>query len=121
MFVANMKLILKILNKYFYNMELYPKFVIEDGALIISKVTYHREIVTDKAKCVGGGWFKFISESNTFMFFGSSDEFGTASFENIQKCVTNKQVYKHKGCRGNISNDYKFVYKHLDGTLSELN
>lgn len=102
-------------------MDIFPKFIIEDGALIIQKVTYHMDIVTDKSKCVGGGWFKYVPDSKTFMFFGSSDEFGTATLEQIQECVTNNEVYKYKGKMIHISNDYKFVYKHLDGTLSELN
>lgn len=91
-------------------MEKFSKFIIEDGKLIMMKVTYHKEIVTDATKVKGGGWFKFIPDKNLFVFFGESIDFGKAKFEDIKKCVENSQVYLGQAVYRNITNEHNFGY-----------
>lgn len=76
-------------------MEKFPKFIIYDDILIIRKVTFHKELlgdVYDKSKVKGGGMFKFDFESKTFTLFGESVDFGQATFDDISKCVKNKNI-----------------------------
>ena len=91
-------------------MEKFPKFIIEDGKLILAKVTFHKELVTDQTKVKGGGWFRFINETNTFVLFGESNDFGKAKLEDIKQCVENNQVYNDKNLRRNISSRFNFSY-----------
>ena len=53
-------------------MEKFPKFIIENDKLILMKVTFHKEIVTDATKVKGGGWFKYLHDKNMFVFNGES-------------------------------------------------
>ncbi len=91
-------------------MEKFSKFIIEDGKLILAKVTFHKELVTDKDKVKGGGWFKFIYDTNVLIFSGESHDFGKATFEDIKQCVENRQVYDNKSLRRNISSRFNFAY-----------
>ncbi len=91
-------------------MEVFPQFIIEGDALIIQKATYHREIVTNRSEVKGGGWFRYSTDKNTFTFFGSSEDFGTAKFEDIKKCVEEKKVFSGRGRRRNISDEYNFAF-----------
>jgi len=91
-------------------MDLFPKFIIEDGNLILGKVMKHRHLVTDKEKVKGGGWFRFNSETNTFIFYESSVDFGKVTFENISNCVKNKKVFTNKLLTHDISGKHNFSY-----------
>lgn len=90
--------------------EKFPKFIIEGGNLILMKVTFHHEIVTDKTKVKGGGWFKYMKETNMFLFYGDSNDFGKATFEDIKQCVENGNVYSDKTLYRDMSDHYKFGY-----------
>lgn len=98
--------------------ELNPKFIIEEGNLILSRCIYHNELVTEKDKVQGGGWFKL--EDKTFTFYGSSDEFGQASLEDIQKAVSEDKVYTNYTCSYSIAKKHKFLYEEY-GEITELN
>jgi len=91
-------------------MDLFPKFIIEDGNLILSKVIKHKHLVTNKEKVKGGGWFRFNSETNTFIFYESSVDFGKATFEDISNCVKNKKVFTNVSLIHNISEKHNFCY-----------
>lgn len=70
-----------------------PKFIIEDDSLIMGKVNYHRDLATDKSKVKGGGWFKYDKDTNTFIFYDSSFDFGKAKLEDIEECIKSDKVY----------------------------
>ena len=91
-------------------MEKFPKFIIEDGNLILMKVTYHKDIATKLDKVKGGGWFRFVPETNTFIFSGESHDFGKAHFEDVKKCVEDGLVYSDNHLYRNISNRHNFAY-----------
>jgi hypothetical protein len=93
-------------------MEVYPKFIIEtdeqDGdCLIIGKCVYHKELATDISKVKGGGWFKFNKANKTFIFFGTSHDFGKASETDVLDCIQRKKVFSDFI---NISDEFKFIY-----------
>ncbi len=88
-------------------MEVFPKFIIEEDKLILRKATYHKEIATDITKVKGGGWFRYLHATDMFVFYGSSYDFGKATFENIKQCVESGEVYT--GHR-NISTKHNFGY-----------
>ncbi len=91
-------------------MDVFPKFVIEDGNLIIQKCTYHKQIVTDPTKVRGGGWFRYDNDNRRFIFHGESTDFGRASIEDIRKCVQEKRVFSNKSCIRNLAEDHTFAY-----------
>jgi hypothetical protein len=100
-------------------MDLFPKFIIETDdelgdCLIISKCSYHKDLVTDKEKVKGGGWFIF--KDDTFTLNGSSHDFGAAKLENIKECIKNDNVYTNPYFTHSIAKKYKFIYD----TQSEL-
>ena len=93
-----------------------PKFIIEDGNLILSKVVYHKDMVTDMSKVKGGGWFKFDSENKMFTLYGSSDDFGRANIRDIQNCVKSNRVFTNHSLTHDISKQYTFQYE-VDGSI----
>lgn len=91
-------------------MEKYPKFIIEDGKLILMKVTYHKDMVTDKTKVKGGGWFVYSASDNTFTLSGENHDFGKATLEDIRQCIESGNVYSDNRLYRNISKNHKFKY-----------
>ena len=98
-------------------MELYPKFIIFEGNLIISKVKYHKDILgntfnleTDKHKVKGGGWFTFNNTTNTFTFSKDSQDFGRASLEDVKKAVDEGRVFTNVYLTNNIADIHNFAY-----------
>lgn len=77
-------------------MDLFPKFIIEDGNLILGKVTYHSELVTDKTKIKGGGWFRLKFKEKTITFYGYSHDYGKATLEDVRNCIISGKVYTSK-------------------------
>lgn len=100
-----------------YN-EPYPKFIIEfddeDGEdhIVIGKCFYHKELAIDEDKVKGGGWYDMDYENKTITFHGSSDKFGTAELEDIEKIVKKGLVNSKYGLR-----DYdEFSFKYNNGS-----
>lgn len=94
-------------------MDVFPKFIIETfpeegDCLIISKVTFHNEMVTNKENVKGGGWFTL--KNNVLTFRGQSEEFGAATIEDIQKCIELENIYTNPYLLTNISKKYTFKY-----------
>lgn len=89
---------------------LYPKFIIEDDRLIISKVTYHKDMVTNVEKVRGGGWFRYNADTKTFIFHGDSHDFGKAKMEDVARCVADDKVFTNRYSPRSIATDYKFAY-----------
>lgn len=81
-------------------MDVFPKFIIEGDSLIIGKVTYHKQLVTEPEKVKGGGWFRYLQQTDTFVFYGSSHDLGSAKFDDIKKCVESGKVFdRHRDDR----------------------
>ncbi len=97
---------------------LQPKFIIEDGKLILSHVTYHNNLVSDKSKVKGGGGFQY--EDKIFTLFGESYEFGRASIEDIRDAIKNKQVFSDEYLLDNISEQFTFKYRTDWGKIIDL-
>ncbi len=87
-----------------------PKFIIEDGNLIISKCKFHKDIAKNHNNVIGGGWFMFNKETTTFKFYGSSEDFGRATMEQIKECINSNRVYLNNRCKRNVSNMFNFEY-----------
>lgn len=92
-------------------MDIFPKFIIEDGSLILGKVTYHKDLVTDKEKVKGGGFFHFDKETATFCFYGRSNDYGKASMEDIKKCIADDLVFSNKYSNNSVATVFDFNYK----------
>ncbi len=96
-------------------MDIFPKFIIEEdeelgNCLILSKVTFHRDIATNLDKVKGGGMFQYDNESNSFVFHGKSDQFGYAKLEDIKECVQSGKVFTNPTLTHNISERHSFYY-----------
>jgi len=101
----------------------FPKFIIETrdkgDCLIIAKCKYHKQLVSDKDKVKGGGWWILDRENSTFTLHGNSHDFGAASMEDIKNCVLNKNVFTSRSLNKNLSN---FIFKYQDqiGVVTKL-
>ena len=102
-------------------MDVFNKFIVEDGCIILSKVTYHKELVTNKELVKGGGSWKFDDDYKTISFFGSSHDFGAVEPEDIQKAVTDCKVFETQYSDEDMSKDYKFVFYTECGDIFKLN
>ena len=61
------------------------KFIIEGEDLKLGIVEYHKELAIDKKNVNGGGWF-YIDKDHTFiLFYFTSMDFGSVSFDQIKK------------------------------------
>jgi hypothetical protein len=74
-------------------MDVFPKFIVEGNNLIIAKCTYHKQLVTDKDLVKGGGLWKLDRDKKEFVLFGSSDDFGYASADDIKSCIEAGNVF----------------------------
>lgn len=106
--------------------DIFPKFIIETDdelgdCLIISKCTFHKELVINSDKVKGGGWFEFDRENKVFTFYGDSYDFGEATLEDIIECVNNKNIYRNPALYSRFSDDHKFKYRTSDGEIIDLN
>jgi hypothetical protein len=96
-------------------MDVFPKFIIETDeelgdCLIISKCTFHKELVTNKDKVKGGGWYRINLEAKTITLGGESHDFGEAKIEDILKAIENDNVYTNKYLTHSIAKQFKFLY-----------
>jgi len=95
--------------------DLFPKYIIETddelgNCLILSKCSFHHELVTDKEKVHGGGWYKVDLEKKIFTFYGDSHDFGQASLEDVKKAVEEDKVFTNPYLTHSIAKDFKFKY-----------
>lgn len=95
--------------------DVFPKFIVEDGALIIAKCTYHHQLVNDKAKVKGGGWW--VKEENRFILMGKSHDFGQATIEDIASCVRAKEVYSNRFRTHSIADEFEFYHRDENGLI----
>jgi hypothetical protein len=103
-------------------MDVFPKFIIETDdelgdCLIIGKCTYHKQMVFNKLKVKGGGWW--TKKDNTFILYGQSEDFGPAKLEDIKSIVENKKVYSFGFVRC-FSDNFTFLYKISSGEIIKL-
>jgi hypothetical protein len=94
-------------------MEVFPKFIIETDdllgdCLILSTCVYHKDLVTDKTKVKGGGFW--VLKANMFIFSGESHDFGKARFEDIRNCVESGKVYTNSRLMYSIAKEFSFGY-----------
>lgn len=97
-------------------MDIFPKFIVEDGSIILGKVTYHHQLMQsdDKKAVKGGGWFEFENKTNTFIFSGDSHDFGEANIEDMKNVIANNKVYSDTGIileKPLDNQKYKFIYR----------
>ena len=101
-------------------MDLFPKYIVEDDFIILGKVSYHKNLITDKSKVKGGGWYRYNSKLNLFIFYDSSHEFGKAKLEDVKKCVEEGKVYSNPMQIHNLTDKHKFAYD-TGSEIIELN
>lgn len=94
-------------------MDVFPKFIIVDNSLIMMKVTYHHEILEyaeDKSTVKGGGWYRWDKWKDSFVFYGGSTDFGTATLEDIKECVANHMVFSNPYIDDSMTEQYNLAY-----------
>jgi hypothetical protein len=87
-----------------------PKFIIQERKLIIGKCVYHKELADPEKPVNGGGWFRFDNETDTFTFYGRSEDFGEAHIADIQDAIDNDKVFTNRLSPRSVAKKYKFVY-----------
>lgn len=88
-----------------------PKFIMEDGNIIIGRADFHRDLAWDTTKVQGGGWWK--REDDTFIFYGASTDFGTVDLDELNQAVKDDKVYSSRAKTRSMS---KFKFKFDTGT-----
>lgn len=96
---------------------LHPKFIVVGDNIYMGKVTFHKELLNEGDKPVGGGWFYYKQEDNSFTFYGDSHDFGRANIEDIRKAVLLGNVGDRR--RSQRLRDHIFYYCYDIGLLSE--
>lgn len=91
-------------------MDTFPKFIIEGDRLVMGKVTYHADLVTDRNHVKGGGWFDMSSYDNTVVFSGSSVDFGPATEKDIRACIREGKIYWGKYSDISLCDEFTFYY-----------
>lgn len=99
-------------------MDVFPKFIVEGINLIIAKVTYHKDLVTDKEQVKGGGWWRL--KDDTMILHGTSFDFGTAKVEDIKACIDAGNVWSDAYEIQNISGHFGFSYQNEYGEIIKL-
>lgn len=98
-------------------MEVFNKFVIEDGNLVIAKCSYHNQLVHRSSnKDIRGGLWMIDRGTNTVTLYGSSDQFGMATMEAIKECIDKGEVYTNKYSTHSIADKYNFNYEYWEGS-----
>lgn len=61
------------------------KFIINYNRLILGDVKYHRDLLDGltAADTIGGGYWYYDHKSDTYYFYGSSQEFGQVTLEDM--------------------------------------
>jgi len=88
-----------------------PKYIIENGNLIISKVDFHKDIATNPKDVIGGGWFDMDYDNKHIRFHGLSTDFGHLTKEQVQKCVTENKVYSNPSCSFSLAPKFNFSFE----------
>lgn len=94
-------------------MDVFPKFIIETDnelgdCLIIAKCTYHSDLVIDKSKVKGGGWWTL--KNDIFTLFGESHDYKKAQLEDIKNCIKLGNVFTTNMLIEPIVNKFGFSY-----------
>lgn len=97
-------------------MDVFPKFIIEFDAefglcLILSNVTYHKELTCFPENVKGGGFYHIADKTITFS--GESSDFGEATIEDILTCINTGNVYASPilDPEYSIVNQFNFNYR----------
>lgn len=69
--------------------DLFPKWIIEDGKLRIGKCSFHKELCSDKEKVSGGGWCKLNFDEKYVIFYSSSHDFGNVNLDQMKAAKEN--------------------------------
>jgi hypothetical protein len=59
------------------------KFIINNGNLVMGHVEYHKELLSDHTKTVGGGWWEYNKEKDIMYLYSRSMDFGQAKREDV--------------------------------------
>lgn len=73
--------------------DVFPKFIIEDDALIIGKVKFHKQLAFNENDIKGGGMWEWDKEGKTFMLYGESHDFGSVKIGDLRKCIESGNVF----------------------------
>lgn len=80
-------------------MAVFPKWILEDGKIVIGKVTYHYQLCSydgplenQRKHVSGGGAFLYNPEDDSFLLYGISSDFSQCEREAVQFAVDNGWV-----------------------------
>jgi hypothetical protein len=90
-----------------------PKWIIENGRLIIGKVKFHSQLVADIEKVKGGGLFDMDHEAKTILLYGSSSDYGYAAITDIIAAIQDGSCdsFHREGQFNNFEYSYSTHFK----------
>lgn len=66
----------------------YPKFIINNGNLVMGNVEFHRELARDHSTTKGGGWYHLDKEAKKLYLYNQSIDFGPCARPDVQQAVS---------------------------------
>jgi hypothetical protein len=67
----------------------HPKFIINDGMVVMGRVVAHRDLLKDHRKTIGGGWWHYDKDYKIMYLYGTSVEFGSITEEQAREAWDN--------------------------------
>ena len=98
---------------------IFPKWIFEDDFIVIRKCTFHKDIVENIPDVRGGGLFYFHRDTNTFILYGSSHDFGKANPEAVQRAIADGRYGRFIGDEA-YSRRHKAVFTQEDNHAKAL-
>lgn len=68
-------------------MRSYPKFIINNGNLVLGNVEFHRELARDHKTTKGGGWYHLDKEAKKLYLYSESMDFGPCARPDVEQAI----------------------------------
>ena len=76
--------------------DLKSKFVVVGDYIYMGKCVFHKDLIAEGDKPVGGGEFFFNKDDASFTFYGTSHDFGTATLAQITNAIQKGNVAERR-------------------------
>jgi hypothetical protein len=63
------------------------KWIINNNEIIMGNVEFHKDLLTDHTKTIGGGYYYYDNDTETMLFYSSSSDFGSVTEEQFNNAV----------------------------------
>jgi len=72
---------------------MHQKYIVQDGNILLAKVQFHKQLVTNPEGVRGGGQYRLDADKMTIKFFGRSHDYGDSDFDEVSRAIAEGKVY----------------------------